>query len=60
LEIVGERVKSKGPLHVIVDHSDALPEAEDLKQRVMASFDCREIIFRILHQPVGFTWGREW
>jgi DegV family protein with EDD domain len=43
LEIVGVRVQGKGPLHVIVDHSDALPEAEDLKQRVMASFDCREI-----------------
>jgi len=42
IDIMRERVGAK-PVHVIIDHCDAIEEAEWLKSKVSAQFDCLEI-----------------
>jgi DegV family protein with EDD domain len=42
IEIVAER-SGDVKLHVAINHADALPEAEELKNRVSAQFRCQEI-----------------
>lgn len=44
LEMVRERVKTKGPLHVLVEHVCAPEEAEGLKGIVQDQFNCAEVL----------------
>jgi len=42
VEIMSER-SGDGRLHVAINHADAIPEAEELKNRVLSEFRCEEI-----------------
>ena len=42
IEIMEEKVDSK-PAHVIIDHCDAIEDAEWLKDKISSHFDCVEI-----------------
>ncbi len=44
LDMVGERVKTDAPLHVLIDHTCAPEEAERLKEIVQGQFDCAEVL----------------
>jgi DegV family protein with EDD domain len=46
LERIIEIIKERGGdrrLHVVINHADALAEAEELRDRILAEFRCREI-----------------
>jgi len=57
LEMMGQRTGANSPLHVIVMHADVLEEAEDLKQRVIAEFDCAEIYVKDFTPVMGIHTG---
>ena len=42
LQVVRERSNDRGPLHALIMHANAPDEAEVLKERVVAEFDCSE------------------
>jgi len=51
LEIVKQRVGTTSPLHIIVEHTSWLEEAERLKQMVLDQFNCAEV-FLCEYTPV--------
>jgi len=57
LEVVRKKVGKK-PVHMTVHHTDALQEAERLKQRVLAEFDCIEIWLTEFSPIMGYSTGR--
>jgi len=44
LEIAEQRVGTKKPVHVMVEHTRSLDEAEELKQMVAERFNCAELL----------------
>ncbi len=56
ISIMAERVGTK-PLHVIIDHCDAVEEAEWLRDRVSSQFDCLEIYVCSASPVVGLYPG---
>ena len=57
LEVMRKRVGKKS-VHVAVHHTDVLEEAERLKQRVLAEFDCVEIWLTEFSPLMSYATGR--
>ncbi len=57
LEIMGQKVNGRGKLHVAVMHGDVPDEAEQLKQRVAARFQCSEILLSEITPVIGTHTG---
>ncbi len=57
LEVMRKKVGTK-PVHVAVHHTDAAEEAERLKQRVQAEFDCVELWLTEFSPIMGYAAGR--
>ena len=56
IDIMRERVGAK-PVHVIIDHCDAIEEAEWLRDKVSSQFDCLEIYVCSASPVVGLYPG---
>ncbi|MDH7487744.1 MAG: DegV family protein [Anaerolineae bacterium] len=52
VELMAEATKGR-PVHVAVTHAEALTEAEALRDRIAAQFDCRELIITELTPVMG-------
>ncbi|HJX70210.1 MAG TPA: DegV family protein [Dehalococcoidia bacterium] len=48
----------KKPVHVVVNHTDALEEGERLRQQVRAEFDCVELWLTEFSPLMGYATGR--
>ena len=44
MEMVRERVTSPAPLHVMIDHTGLVAEAESLREAFISQFNCAEVI----------------
>lgn len=56
LRIMRQR-SGTGPLHAIVQHTNALEEAERLKERIISEFDCAEIFIQDFTPVMGIHTG---
>jgi DegV family protein with EDD domain len=57
LKLMGRAVVKDRPLHVAVMHADALTQALDLKERILAQFQCREIYITEFTPVMGVHTG---
>jgi DegV family protein with EDD domain len=57
LKLMQSMVKTKKPLHVAVMHADALEQAEALKNKISAQFECREIFVTEFTPVMGVHTG---
>jgi DegV family protein with EDD domain len=57
LEVMRNKVCTK-PVHVAVNHTDSPEEAERLKERVLAEFNCVEIWLTEFSPVMGYVTGR--
>jgi len=58
LQIMRSHVGDSEPLHVSVMHADAIEEAEKLKEKVAAEFNCVEIFITDFSPVMGYATGR--
>lgn len=58
LQIMRGHVGTTEPVHVAVMHADALKEAEQLKERVAAEFNCAELFVTDFTPVMGYATGR--
>ncbi|UCH50838.1 MAG: DegV family protein [Chloroflexota bacterium] len=58
LQIMRNHVGDSEPVRVTVMHADALEEAEKLKEKVAAEFNCVEIFITDLSPVMGYATGR--
>lgn len=57
LQIMRKHVANSGPVHVVVMHADALEEAQKLKERIAAEFNCVEIFITDFSPVMGYATG---
>ena len=57
LELMEQKVTDTGPLHVAVMHGDAPQDADQLKQRVTARFQCSELHISEITPVIGTHTG---
>jgi DegV family protein with EDD domain len=57
LKIMRKHVAGSEPVHVAVMHADALQEAQELKQRIAAEFNCAEIFITDFSPVMGYATG---
>lgn len=57
LELMEQRIASRGPLHVAVMHGDVPEAVEQLKQRVTDQFQCSELITSEITPVIGTHTG---
>jgi DegV family protein with EDD domain len=57
LQIMRKHVANSGPVHVAVMHADALEEAQKLKERIAAEFNCVEIFITDFSPVMGYATG---
>ncbi len=58
LQIMRNHAGDSGTVHVAVMHADTLEEAENLKEKVAAEFNCVEIFITDLSPVMGYATGR--
>ena len=58
LQIMRNHIGDSEPLHVVVMHADAIEEAEKLREKVAAEFNCVEIFITDLSPVMGYATGR--
>jgi DegV family protein with EDD domain len=58
LQIMKNHIGSSEPVHVAVMHADALEEAQKLKERIAAEFNCVEIFITDFSPIMGYATGR--
>jgi DegV family protein with EDD domain len=58
LQVMRNHTADSEPLHVAVMHAEALKEAEKLKEKVDAEFNCVEIFITDLSPVMGYATGR--
>jgi DegV family protein with EDD domain len=57
LQIMRRHVADSEPVHVAVMHADALEEAQELRERVAAEFNCVEIFITDFSPVMGYATG---
>ena len=57
LQIMRKHVADSEPVHVAVMHADALEEAQELRERVAAEFNCVEIFITDFSPVMGYATG---
>jgi DegV family protein with EDD domain len=57
LQIMRKHVADSEPVHVAVMHADALEEAQELKERIAAEFNCVEIFITDFSPVMGYATG---
>lgn len=57
LQIMRKHVADSEPVHVAVMHADALEEAQELRERVAAEFNCVEIFITDFSPIMGYATG---
>ncbi|MBM4446365.1 MAG: DegV family protein [Chloroflexi bacterium] len=58
LKIMRNHVVNSEPVHVAVMHADALKEAEKLKEKIAAEFNCAELFITDFSPIMGYATGR--
>ena len=58
LQIMKNHIGGSGPVRVAVMHADALEEAQELKERIAAEFNCVEIFITDFSPIMGYATGR--
>ena len=57
IQIMRKHVADSEPVHVAVMHADALEEAQELRERVAAEFNCVEIFITDFSPVMGYATG---
>jgi DegV family protein with EDD domain len=57
IQIIRKHVVDSEPVHVAVMHADALEEAQELKERIAAEFNCVEIFITDFSPVMGYATG---